>query len=295
MVNYTLKQLYSFEAVVRLKSFPKAAAELYITQPAVYMQVKQLQENIGSDIIHISGKKISTTFIGEKLLASSKKIIAELEQNKQDILQTLDPQSGHLNIAVATTANSFVSKLLAEFKSQNPKITFNLEILNRRELLLKVDSRQVDIVIMGEPPKDIKSESVVFKQNPLIAICHPKHKLLLKKNPSLQDLENEVLITREQGSGTRNTIERITGLDFNSNIEINSNEAITHSVRAGLGIGFVSQLTVGLELQAKVVAQLNLPHFPIIRNWHMISCKDNNSKVAKNFKKFLLEQSNFQE
>jgi DNA-binding transcriptional LysR family regulator len=291
MVNYTLKQLYSFEAVVRLKSFSKAAKELNITQPAVYMQVKQLQDNISSDIILVNGKKISTTFVGEKLLLTSKNIIAELEKSKQDIAQTLDPDSGHLNIAVATTANSFVSGILAEFKAQNPKITFYLQVLNRVELLNKIKTRQDDIIIMGEPPENIESKSEVFKQNPLIAICHPKHKLLKKKNATIDDLRNEVLITREKGSGTRNTIERITGLDFNSDIEINSNEAITHSVRAGLGIGFVSELTVELELKTGMVSKLDLKDFPIIRNWHIVYCNKNISKISKKFKEFVLNNS----
>lgn len=291
MVNYTLKQLYSFEAVVRLGGFAKAAAELNITQPAVYMQVKQLQENIGSDIILVNGKKISPTFLGEKLLQSSKKIIAELEQNKQEIDQILDPESGHLNIAVATTANSFVSRILADFKNQNPKITFNLEVLNRNDLLEKIRLKQNYVIIMGEPPQEVEDASVIFQQNPLIAICHPAHPLLKKDKPTIVDLENEILITREKESGTRSTIERITGLDFSSNIQMNSNEAITHSVRAGLGIGFVSKWTVGLELETGVVAQLSLEKFPIIRNWHIILCSENRSKIAKKFQTFLIENS----
>jgi len=291
MVNYTLKQLYSFEAVVRLKSFPKAATELNITQPAVYMQVKQLQDNVGGEIIHIDGKKISTTFLGDAIIARSKKIISELEKSKQDIAYILNPESGHLNIAVATTANSFVSGILADFKSKNPKITFNLEVLNRSELLTKIKSKQDYILIMGEPPEEVADKSVVFKQNPLIAICHPNHKLLKKKHLTIDDLDNEILITREKGSGTRSTIERMTDLHFNSNIEINSNEAITHAVRAGLGIGFVSEFTVGLELKAGVVAKLDLPNFPIIRHWHIVSCGENISKISKKFQKFLLENS----
>jgi len=291
MVNYTLKQIYSFEAVVRLGSFSKAAKELNITQPAVYMQIKQLQTNISSDIIIVSGKKITTTFIGEKFLATSKKIIAEISSSKADISQTLEPGSGHLNIAVATTANSFVSKILANFKHKYPKITFHLQILSRRELLQKIKLKQGDFVIMGEPPKDIKMHHEVFMQNPLIAICNPQHSLAKTKNIKISQIQNEVLITREKGSGTRNTIERMTGLKFNSEIEINSNEAITHSVRAGLGIGFVSEWTVGLELQTKEIVKLDLENFPILRNWHIIRIGDNCSAIVKKFKDFVIDNS----
>ena len=289
MVNYTLKQLYSFEAVIRLSSFALAAKELNITQPAVYMQVKQLQKNIGGDIVIVVGKQVNATFIGKKLLTFSRKIITELELGDDYIKQTLNPDSGHLNIAVATTANSFISKILADFKKQNPKMTFYLEVTNRYELIEKLRLKQSDFVIMGEPPENLDIISKAFMQNPLIAICHPEHSLLAQKNIEIQSLYGEILITREKNSGTRKTIERITGLKFNSEIEINSNESIISAVRAGLGIGFVSEWTVELELQAKVIAKLPIKGFPILRNWHIVHTNKDLSLIANKFKKFVLE------
>lgn len=291
MVNYTLKQLYSFEAVIRLGSFSKAAKELNLTQPAVYMQIKQLQNSVDNDIFIVNGKQITSTFVGKKILETSKKIINELNSCKLAIEQITSPNSGHLNIAVATTANSFVSRILADFKIENPGITFHLQVLNRLELLQKIKSKQGDFIIMGEPPVDIKMHHEIFMQNPLIAICHPNHSLVKVKNIDISAIQNEVLITREKGSGTRDTIERITGLKFNSEIEINSNEAITHAVRAGLGIGFVSKWTVGLELETKVISNLDLQGFPILRNWHIIRMSDNCSKIAKKFKDFVIDNS----
>ena len=95
MINYTLKQLYSFEAVVRLKSFTKASKVLNITQPAVYMQIQQLTKNIGSDLLNVKGKTITPTFIGKKLYQTCLDVIAKLEQTRSDIEQTLDPEAGH--------------------------------------------------------------------------------------------------------------------------------------------------------------------------------------------------------
>lgn len=292
MINYTLKQLYSFEAVVRLKSFTKASKELNITQPAVYMQIQQLTKNIGSDLLNIKGKTLSPTFIGKKLYQTSLEVIAKLEQTRSDIEQTLDPEAGHLQIAVATTTNSFVSRILAKFKKQYPKMTFFLEVTNRKSLLEKLNNNETDLVIMGEPPSDMPLVTFPFMENPLIAIAHPDHPLLNNKTNSIKTLNKETLITREQGSGTRITIERITGMQFNSDIEINSNEAIIEAVQAGLGIGFVSKHTVRLELQNGIIKQLQANRFPITRHWYVVHhAKNNLSPIAQRFKKFIIDNS----
>jgi DNA-binding transcriptional LysR family regulator len=123
MINYTLKQLYSFEAVIRLSSYTHASKELNITQPAVYMQVQQLQENIGVKLFDLSGKKITPTFIGKKIYKTANAIIAITEASKLEIEHALNPDSGHLQIAVATTANSFISRLLSKFKQHYPTYT----------------------------------------------------------------------------------------------------------------------------------------------------------------------------
>ena len=292
MINYTLKQLYSFEAVVRLKSFNKDSKELFITQPAVYMQIQQLTKNIGSDLINTNGKVITPTFIGKKFYRTCIDVIEKLEQSKSDIEQTLDPESGHLQIAVATTTNSFVSRILAKFKNQYPKMTFHLEVTNRKFLLEKLIKNTADLVIMGEPPLEMKLETVPFMENPLIAIAHPEHPLLKNKNNTINTLNKETLITRENGSGTRITIERITGMRFNSDIEINSNEAIIEAVQAGLGIGFVSKHTVKLELESGVIKQLNAEKFPITRHWYVVHNNKNTlSPIAQRFKDFIIKSS----
>jgi DNA-binding transcriptional LysR family regulator len=291
MINYTLKQLYSFESVVRLKSFTKASKELFITQPAVYMQIQQLTQNIGSDIVNIKGKAVSPTYIGKKFYQTCLEVIDTLEKSKLNIDQILDPEAGHLQISVATTANSFVSRILSEFKSKFPKMTFHLEVTNRKMLLEKLTNNGADLIIMGEPPLAMDLETQAFMQNPLIAIAHPDHPLLGKNN-SIKTLNKETLIIREEGSGTRITIERITGMKFNSDIQINSNEAIIESVQAGLGIGFVSKHTVKLELENNIIKQLTVEKFPIIRHLHVVHNKKSKlSPIAEKFKAFIIDNS----
>ena len=292
MINYTLKQLYSFEAVVRLGGFTSASKELHITQPAVYMQVQQLQQNIGAKIFNINGKTITPTFIGKKIYETAVRAINVVENSKLEIDQSLNPDSGHLQIAVATTANSFVSRLLSRFKKEYPKMTFYIDVTNRHALLDNLKNNNADLVIMGEPPKNIPLISSAFMKNPLIAIAHPDNELLNKKKISIKDLNKETLLTREIGSGTRITIERFTGLDFNSDIQINSNEAIVEAVQAGLGIGFVSKHSVSLQLQNNIIKQLNVAPFPIIRQWHIVHHAEAElSPIARRFKQFVIENT----
>ena len=292
MINYTLKQLYSFEAVIRLGGFTSASKELHITQPAVYMQVQQLQKNIGAKLFNINGKTITPTFIGKKIYETAVKAINVVENSKLEIEQSLNPNSGHLQIAVATTANSFVSNLLSKFKKEFPKMTFYMDVTNRRALLDNLKNKNADLVIMGEPPKNIPLISSAFMKNPLIAIVHPDNKLLSKKNISIKDLSKETLLTREISSGTRITIERFTGLDFNSDIQINSNEAIVEAVQAGLGIGFVSKHSVNLQLKNNIIKQLDVAPFPIIRQWHIVHHAEAElSPIARRFKQFVIENT----
>ena len=292
MINYTLKQLYSFEAVVRLGGFTSASKELHITQPAVYMQVQQLQENIGAKIFNVNGKKITPTFIGNKIYETAVRAINVVENSKLEIDQSLNPDSGHLQIAVATTANSFVSRLLSKFKKEYPKMTFYIDVTNRHALLDNLKNNNADLVIMGEPPKNIPLISSAFMKNPLIAIAHPDNELLTKKKISIKDLNKETLLTREIGSGTRITIERFTGLDFSSDIQINSNEAIVEAVQAGLGIGFVSKHSVNLQLKNNIIKQLNVAPFPIIRQWHIVHHAEAElSPIARRFKQFVIENT----
>ena len=292
MINYTLKQLYSFESVIRLGGFTSASKELHITQPAVYMQVQQLQESIGAKLFDINGKKISPTFVGKKIYKTAIETINTLETSKLEIDEVLNPDSGHLQIAVATTANSFISALLAKFKNDFPKMTFYIDVTNRQSLLDNLKNNNADLVIMGEPPKDIPLTSHAFMQNPLIAIAHPGNELLNNKNITIKDLSKETLLTREIGSGTRITIERFTGLNFNSDIQINSNEAIVEAVQAGLGIGFVSMHSVNLQLKNKIIRQLEVEPFPILRQWHIVhNAEADLSPIARRFKQYVIDNT----
>jgi len=283
-----LKQLLDWEA-------SPAQAKNFILHNLQYTcRYNNYRKILDAKLFNINGKTITPTFIGKKIYETAVRAINVVENSKLEIEQNLNPDSGHLQIAVATTANSFVSRLLSRFKKEYPKMTFYIDVTNRHSLLDNLKNNNADLVIMGEPPKNIPLISSAFMKNPLIAIAHPDNGLLTKKKISIKDLNKETLLTREIGSGTRITIERFTGLDFNSDIQINSNEAIVEAVQAGLGIGFVSKHSVSLQLKNNIIKQLDVAPFPIIRQWHIVHHAEAElSPIARRFKQFVIDNTEF--
>ncbi|MFK5892574.1 MAG: LysR family transcriptional regulator, partial [Pseudomonadota bacterium] len=148
-MNPTFRQLKIFESVARLLNYTKAAKELYLSQPAVSMQVKLLEEQTTLPLLERIGKKLYLTAAGEEVYQYARNTIQQKKDVEEIIEQLNDLQKGHLNIAVASTANHFVIRLLAAFGKLYPQIRISLDVTNRSELLKQLDNNERDLVIMG--------------------------------------------------------------------------------------------------------------------------------------------------
>lgn len=294
-MHLTLRQIEVFNAVARLQNYTRAAEYLHMSQPAVSMQIKQLEENIGLALFEQIGKKIHLTDAGKEMY--------EYAINMTDLLQQADAafeaikgvQSGRLSISVATTASHFATRLLAEFSKQHAGITISLDITNREALQRQLENNEPDLVIMGQPPEGVEVEAEAFMENPLVMIAPPNHPLVSEKKLDLTRFENEQFVVREKGSGTRSAIERFFTrheTSFHTGIEMSSNEAIKQAVEAGLGLGIVSIHTLELELETGRLRLLDVKDFPILRHWYVIQRKGKRlSPAALAFKTFVLEQA----
>lgn len=294
-MNLTFRQIKIFESVARNLNFTKAARELYLSQPAVSMQVKLLEEQIGMPLMERLGRYIRLTEAGHEMYAYAKNILQQQAEIEVLLDRLKGLHKGHLEIAVATTANHFTIQLLAGFTEQYNEITFNLNVTNRESLLKLLHRNAVDFVIMGKPPKNVHLEAEIFMENPLVVIAHPKHPLLQQKNISLKSFSKQTLVARELGSGTRSAIERFFyshEVEFNPKLSMTSNEAIKHAVEAGLGLGIVSLHTLFLELKAKSLAILQVKGFPIIRDWYVVQRKGKKLSIAAEaFKQYIIQES----
>ena len=292
-MHITFRQLQVFEAVARHLSYTRAAEELYLTQPAVSMQIKQLEGSAGLSLFEQIGKKIYLTQAGETMVGHARTILQHLAIAGEEMNELLGVDSGRLRIAIASTVNYFATRLLATFAREHPAVEISLDVANRESLLARLDENVPDLVLMGQPPKDMDLVSESFMDNPLIVISALNHPLAGRRNILLSDLAQEKFLVREPGSGTRIAMERCfteNDFDYQKGIELTGNEAIKQSVEAGLGLAVVSAHTVELELTLKRLIQLNVQGFPIMRRWYVAHRRGKRlSPTAEAFRKFVLE------
>lgn len=295
MLHLTFRQLSVFEAVARNLSFSRAAQELHLSQPAVSMQIKQLEENVGISLFEQLGKKIFLTEAGRELYHYSRVIAQQLNEVEAVLSELKGLKRGKLKISVASTANYFAPQLLATFSQRLPTITVSLDVTNRQALLLQLANNEMDMAIMGQPPDGLDLVAESFMDNPLVVIAPVNHPLVRKKSIPLERMQEETFLIREEGSGTRIAMERYFeahGVRINTGMEMSSTEAIKQAVQAGLGLGVVSLNTVELELEAKRLKVLDVEGLPIRRHWYIVHRKDKRlSASALAFKNFLLDEA----
>jgi DNA-binding transcriptional LysR family regulator len=295
MFPISLRQLQVFESVARHLNHSRAAAELYLSQPAVSMQIKQAESIVGLPLFEHQGKKIFLTEAGREMLHYTRSILQLVNEMESvfDELKGLD--RGHLNISVVSTANYFMPQLLAKFIQSHPNIQVSLSVANRDAVIKQLAENIADLAIMGQPPDGTEMRADAFMRNPLVVIASPVHSLSKAKNIQPRQLVKETFLLREQGSGTRGVVERFFtkhNLALPIHMEMDTNEAIKQSVQAGMGIGIISQHCIELELETKRLVVLEVEHFPIIRHWHIVHRKDKRSSVAaQEFERFLLDAS----
>ena len=303
-MNITLRHLQIFESVAQTQSYTRAAEHLHMTQPAVSMQMKQLEEMVGLDLFERQGKKIVITKTGEKLRKHGKKIIDRFDVMHGSISKLQKGQHEKIKISAATTANHFVTHMMAEFSRQHQDINITLDITNRETLVTQLQNYDPDFVIMGEPPSKLDLDSQLIMENPLVVIASPQHPLVKQykeaqkyksKDVPMYEVIKEPFVVREEGSGTKAAIRRHFkkhGLTFRSSYELSSNESIKHAVVAGLGLGIVALHTIKLELEAGKLEILDVENFPLERHWHLVSRKGRKlSPAAVEFQEFILESA----
>ena len=294
-MHLTLQQLKLFEAVARNSSFTRAAEEMCLTQPAVSIQVKRLEEQVGLPLFEQVGKKIFMTTAGRELYGASRDILARVSELAGAVEDLKGVVKGRLQLAMVSTTEYFMPRLLGAFLQQFPEVEPRLKFTNRANVVQRLLNNDDDFVVMGQIPEGNQLESSPFLENVLVVVAPPKHPLAGQTNVSLEQLSHERFLSREQGSGTRMVFERELvrhGLTIEPYIELGSSEAIKQGVMAGLGIGILSLHSLTLELTAGALVVLNVEGFPQRRRWYAVHLKGKRlSLVARTFLEFILNES----
>jgi DNA-binding transcriptional LysR family regulator len=295
LIQATLHQLKVFETVARHGSFTRAAEELYITQPTVSSQVKQLTKAVGLPLFEQIGKSLYLTEAGKELLTTCQDIFERLDNFEMKIADLKGTKQGQLRLAVITTAKYFVPRLLGSFCQQYPGIDVALKVTNHQEIQRRMLENEDDLYVVSNPPEDIDLHSQPFLDNPLVVVANKNHPLVGKRNIPLQCLEGEPFVMREPGSGTRAAVQQLLAkhkVSVKVKLELGSNEAIKQAIAGGLGISVLSEHCLISEGMTGELTVLGVQHFPIKRRWYVSYLAGKRlSIIAQTFLDFLLEES----
>ena len=270
-MHITLKHLRLLDAIARNGTLTLAAKESNLSQPAVSLQMKQLEEEADEHLLEKVNKRIYMTEMGNILLRAGRDILQRIDQLEGELEAGRGRVVGKLDVAVVTSAKHFLPHYLGDFIRLHPKIQPRLTVTNRARVLKAISENRHDLYILGQIPAELPMESQPFLDNILEVVAAPDHPLCGVSNISLKTLSEENFLVREPGSGTRIAVDRLfaeNGLEIRPFMELGSSGAIKHAVIAGLGIAVISRHSLRFELQSKNISKLDAEFFPLHRRWY---------------------------
>lgn len=294
MRDATIRQLQIFAAVAKHLSFTRAAKDLRLTQPAVSMQVKALERLAGLPLLERVGRHLALTEAGGELLRHAQTALRALEDAEDAFAALRGLEAGRVSIAVVSTAKYFAPKLIALFSRSHPEVELKLAVHNREAVVQLLVDNEVDLALMGTPPAHLETTAFPFAKHPLVVIAAPDHPLARDRRVPVKALAAEDFLVREPGSGTRAAMERFFAehrIQPAGATEISSNETIKQAVMAGMGLGFISQHAIGLELAAGQLVLVQVEGLPVVRQWNVVHRTEKRlSPAALAFKRFVLKE-----
>lgn len=294
MQNATLHQLKVFEAVARHSSFTRAAEELFLTQPTVSMQVKQLSKTVGLPLFEQVGKRLYLTPAGKELYATCRDVFDRLTQFDIAIADLKGLKQGTLRLAVVTTAKYVIPRILGPFCQRYPGIDISLTVTNHQHILDSLSDNRDDLYIISQLPEDSEAQTHPFMENPLVVLAPRTHVLAQAKKIPLQRIAEEPFIMREPGSGTRKAVQKLFDaheLPMKVKLDLGSNEAIKQAIAGGMGLSVLSKHTLALEGLNNQLTILDVEGFPIERYWYVVYPTGKQlSAIARAFFEYLLNE-----
>lgn len=292
MRRYTLRQLDTFAEVARHASVSAAAAQLHITQPAVSMQLRQLEQAVGMPLVQSVGRRIELTPAGLEFERIAQAALAQLKDLDDAFAARRSLRRGQVDLAVVSTAKYFIPMLLVAFRRKVPGVDVKLRLENREGVLSLLERNEVDLIVMGRAPETIPCVARPFASNPMGIVAAPAHALSRRRRAPLSLLRGQEFVVREAGSGTRAAMERLFAkarVKPQIVMEMPSNETIKQAVMAGMGISFLSAHTVSEELRSGSLVQLSVAGFPLMQHWYVVIRRTKRlPPVAQAFRDFLL-------
>jgi LysR family transcriptional regulator, low CO2-responsive transcriptional regulator len=293
-MNVTFRQLRVFAEVARQGSVLRAAEALHLTPPAVSMAVKDVENQVGMPLFDREGRRMSLSTAGEYFVVYARRLLGTLKEAEDAMARFRRAESGRLTLGMVSSAKYFLPPLLAQFHTEHPSVDVRLRLGSREQLVAQMQAGEVDLSVMGRPPKEWPNRAESFAMHPHVLITATSHPLAQLETVPAAALAREGFIVREPGSGTRAALEEFLA-EFHLKpmfiMEMASNEAIKQAVMAGMGVSLVSLHTVGLELKHGLIAVPPTQGLPLMRRWHVVNAAGRMlSPAAEAFRYFVLER-----
>ncbi|HSC82685.1 MAG TPA: LysR family transcriptional regulator [Pseudomonas sp.] len=291
LMRMTFRQLQVFRAVCESRSYSRAAEEMALTQPAVSLQIRQLEELIDQPLFDYVAKKLYLTPAAEVLLKASEDVFGRLESLDMQLSDLQGSLQGQLNLAVESSAKYLVPHLFAAFRAQHPEVSLQLVVVNHAQAVKRLSVSRDDLLIMSQVPSDLALDFFPFFTNPIIAVAPPNHPACNLQSLRLADLSAYPLLIRESGSGTRKACEEYCHqkrAHFAQTLEVGSTESQAEAVIAGLGLALLPRHAVRLELATGLLQELPVEELPLQRSWCVVHSRGKRlSPVAQAFRDFI--------
>lgn len=285
-MKYTLHQLEIFHKIAQLKSVTKASEELFLTQPAVSIQLKKFQDQFKIPLFEVVGRKVYITDFGKEIASAAEKILDEVHAINYKALSFEGELAGKLKIAIVSTAKYAMPYFLSDFTKTHKGIDLVMDVTNKAEVVRALENNEIDFAMISTIPKNLKIERIELMENKLYLVSGRDY-VNPGKNLSVEELSQLTLIYREQGSATRNEMERFIAshkISTRKKMELSSNEALKQSVIAGLGFSIMPLIGIKNELKSGDLQIIPIKDLPIITTWNLIWLSSKKlSKVALKF------------
>ncbi|RYM35570.1 LysR family transcriptional regulator [Brumimicrobium glaciale] len=290
-MQYTLHQLKIFLKISQLKSVTKASEELFLTQPAVSIQLKKFQDQFSVPLTEIVGRKLYVTDFGEEIAKAAEKILNEVEAINYKTMIYQNQLAGRLKLSIASTAKYVMPYFLSGFMRQHKGVDLLMDVTNKAQVVNSLEKNEVDFALMSVVPDQLSTHGVQLLQNKLYLVGSAK---ALKEKSGEHIFEDSSLIYREEGSATRTAMEdfiKAKNLPTHKKLELTSNEAVKQAVIAGLGYSIMPLIGIKNELKNGDLEIIPYDGLPMISNWNLVWLKAKKlSPVATAFLKYIEEE-----
>lgn len=292
-MNYTLHQLHLFVKIAETKSITRTAEELFLTQPAVSIQLRNFQNQFDIPLTEIVGRKLFITEFGSEIALIAKKILGEVDEIQYKTLAFKDILGGKLKISVVSTGKYVMPFFLTDFLKKYPNVSLSMDVTNKQKVLKSLEQNEVDFALISVLPTDVNVESEIILENKLFLMGNN----LLNDTNSLsqKSIFNQIpMIYREEGSGTRYVMEKFfekNKIESQMKMQLTSNEAVKQAVIAGLGFSIMPLIGAKNELETKDLQIIPVTGFPIKSDWRLVWLRDKSlSPVALAYLDFIKKE-----